>query len=229
MKSLVKRAMFKALWNDGIRRLRINAEAGHIDEQAIAELWLAWDNPQWSATLEMLSTAAGLAAKSNQDTIVECGSGISTIILAVAAKSTGSRLISLESDRKWYERMSRLVGALGIPNAEVRWAPLVEHHNADWYDPQVLDDVTRIELFLCDGPPGDTRGGRSGCLEGIGPRLAPDARVLIDDTNRAPERDLAERFASLMHSHCTFWGRPDHQFALIEGNVVPDGKNADGG
>ena len=204
MKKLVKSVMLKALWADGIRRLRGNAREGRVDEQAIAELWLAWDNPQWSATPEMLVTIAKLAIRPETQCIVECGAGISSIVLGIVCAATTKRIISLESDARWHESIFRTVRKLGLSNVDVRLAPLTSDGGvADWYDPAALRDVAEIDLFLCDGPPGDTRGGRTGCIPHVRGRLSRQAKIVVDDTSRPPERALAGSVADLAPSTCS--------------------------
>ena len=93
MKRLLKSTLLNVLMRDGVRRLRLSASKGRMDEQALAELWLGWGNPQWSATVEMLNVVAAFATRQSSRTILECGSGVSTIMLGVIAEARGSREI----------------------------------------------------------------------------------------------------------------------------------------
>ncbi len=216
MKRQIKSVLQYVWMLDGARRLRAAVSQGNVDEEAVAELWLAWGNPHWSATTEMLDTIAVLAMRPSTRVVLECGSGISTVVLGIIAEATGARVISLEADGAWVERMAKLLERLRIRSVELRHAPLVHGDSADWYDRAALGDVAKVDLFLCDGPPGDTRGGRAGALGPVLPLLSPHAVIVVDDVHRAPELELATRFAQHRETSLDRWGRPNRQFAVIE-------------
>jgi len=76
----------------------------------------------------------------------------------------------------------------------VHIAPLRSWDRFDWYDPP-MDCIPRgFGLVICDGPPGATRGGRFGLFPVMQDCLATDAVILLDDADRAGEREVAERW-----------------------------------
>jgi len=216
VKQLLKSTMMSVLLSDGVRRLRLSASRGRVDEEGLAELWLGWNNPQWCATIEMLNMVAAFATRQSARTMLECGSGVSTIVMGIIAEARGSRVVALEADRAWHGLMVNTLKRLRIRSVEMRYAPLVHGESSDWYDASALDDIERVDLFICDGPTGDTRGGRSGASSHVLPMLAPRAVIVIDDVHRAPEQDLANRFGQVGETSMSRWGRPDRQFAVIE-------------
>jgi predicted O-methyltransferase YrrM len=130
----------------------------------------------------------------NRTTIVECGSGVSTVVLArlLRSRSRGT-LIALEHDAGWAARVSELLAAEALDHvAQVVHAPL--SGDPRWYDRAALRELPAdIDLLIVDGPPAYVAGDelrRAPALELLDPRLAPGATVVLDDVDRAGERDV---------------------------------------
>ena len=93
--------------------------------------------------------------------VVECGSGLSTIVIARRLRELGGGSVhSLEHDPAWAaEGRSRLAGEGLGDLAEVIEAPLAPHPAAApgclWYDRAALAALPAagVELLLVDGPP----------------------------------------------------------------------------
>jgi predicted O-methyltransferase YrrM len=130
----------------------------------------------------------------NRETIVECGSGVSTVVLArlLRARGCGS-LVALEHDEGWAARVTELLHAEGLDHvARVVHAPL--GGTPPWYDRAALDGLPQaIDLLIVDGPPADKPGmglARAPALALLDPRLADGATVVLDDLDRQGERDV---------------------------------------
>lgn len=129
--------------------------------------------------------------------LVECGSGVSTVVLArlLAQRGTG-RLTALEHDPGWAARVEELLDAEGLGDvARVVLAPL----DADgWYDAAGVAQLPQaIDLLVVDGPPADRAEiaqARHPALAAVGPRLAADALVILDDIGRAGEQQVLARW-----------------------------------
>jgi hypothetical protein len=130
----------------------------------------------------------------NRTTIVECGSGVSTVVLARLLRQRGrGTLVAVEHDAGWAARVGELLTAEGLDGvARVVHAPL--SGVAPWYDHDVLEALpTAIDLLVVDGPPAHAAGEglrRAPALEFFDPRLAPGATVVLDDVDRPGERDV---------------------------------------
>ena len=129
-------------------------------------------------------------------TIVELGSGVSTVIAAYAAKKIGSsRVVSLEHDGAWARRAQALVRDHGLESfAMVRHAPLqrtsIAGEDWQWYDLGALADVSTIDLLVVDGPPARTqRLARFPAVPVLYDSLAPDGVIMLDDADRADEQE----------------------------------------
>ncbi len=138
-------------------------------------------------------------------TMVECGSGRSTVICARLLAELGDGTIhSLEHDPAWAAQSRELLAAERLAErATVIEAPLAPHPLAGaggWYEREALGALPNaIDLLLVDGPPAGDPGlerSRHPALAELGPRLAPGATILLDDARRAGEAAALERWAS---------------------------------
>lgn len=133
-------------------------------------------------------------------TVVECGSGTSTVWMALALKSVGSgHLYALEHDVKHVARTNTLLNEHGVADfATVLHAPLTplstEDDGVTWYDPSVLDGLSDVGVALIDGPPAAVTGGRSHSLKYLRRHLAQNAWVFIDDYHRPEEKRMVEEW-----------------------------------
>ncbi|MGD6699309.1 hypothetical protein VWV08_22305, partial [Xanthomonas citri pv. citri] len=61
------------------------------------------------------------------------------------------------------------------------------------YDPSAVQDLKDIELLLVDGPPrASGPRARYPALPLLGTRLAPGARIVLDDVDRTEEQEAAD-------------------------------------
>ncbi len=172
-----------------IWRFRLSGQA--FGPETIDSLARAWASGSGVASEGLLLRWYKLAAGSD-GTAMELGAGLSTVVAALAMRG-GGRLISMEHSRRWAYRVN-LACVLGGLRAPAKHAPLAQQGDADWYEQSALPaDLSSVSVVLVDGPPGGTRGGRSGSLW-LAPRLGRDCSVLIDDTDRDAEVDLVGRF-----------------------------------
>tara|TARA_B110000444_G_C18690926_1_gene524235 strand:- start:395 stop:910 length:516 start_codon:yes stop_codon:yes gene_type:complete len=115
--------------------------------------------------------------------ILEFGSGAGSVLL-----SKNYQLTSVEHDEQW----------LGLSSGDYIHARIVQNQisnkysEAGWYDFEMLKNLpSPVDVILIDGPPGDV--GRSGILH-ILQELPLCSWIIIDDTDREPEKHLAEIF-----------------------------------
>lgn len=158
----------------------------------------------WAASPDLLHTVARLVLDRRPGTVLEIGSGVSTVILALALRRVGhGRIVSFEHDEHWLDITRDLVDAHGVADlVDLRLAPLMDTVLGDdpgddtwqWYDQDMLPDGP-IGLLLVDGPPGDVQPmSRYPAVPLVWDRLAPDAVVVMDDYGRQDERDVVERW-----------------------------------
>ncbi|MDQ3632483.1 MAG: class I SAM-dependent methyltransferase [Actinomycetota bacterium] len=128
--------------------------------------------------------------------VVECGAGVSTLVLARLLAQRGSgRLTALEHDPGWAERVEELLVREGLTDvARVVLAPL----EGGWYAPAGVGQLPEaIDLLIVDGPPADraeTAEARHPALGALEPRLSADAFVILDDIGRDGEQQVLARW-----------------------------------
>lgn len=130
--------------------------------------------------------------------VLECGSGTSTIWMAMALRKLGGgRVYALEHDPDHVETTRSLIDDHGLAQyAEILHAPLKEYRAGDatitWYDDAALGDIPPVGVMLIDGPPAAVTDGRSHTLRFTKHLLANEAWLFADDYNRLPERSMVQ-------------------------------------
>lgn len=147
-----------------------------------------------------------LLDRQQPQTIVELGSGISTLYVASWLKARGTgRLITFDHDEHWAELCREHLVRLGLEQyAEIRVAPLREQQFPDgaraWYDLEgQAADLTAVDVLLVDGPPGGGNGvntARLPALRAFHDKLSPNAVVFLDDGHRAGERKVVQSWTA---------------------------------
>ncbi|NBB87017.1 MAG: tetratricopeptide repeat protein [Bacteroidetes bacterium] len=157
---------------------------GALSVEALEMLVQEWDNGAWAATPTYLALLSQLFAHT-AGAVVECGSGVSTLVLHKLNQSGERRVISLEHHRGWYEHLQTTLPQ--DTSVELCHTPLRSYDGFDWYDTASIDLPSNIGLIICDGPPGTTPGGRVGALHVLSEGLRPGTIIVLDDANRSRE------------------------------------------
>lgn len=166
-------------------------KAGDPTIQDFVKLAEGWNNP-WAGGPELLETVYYLA-KRVEGPILECGSGLTTLVMAAA----GAEVVALEHEPVWGSYTAKRLEAAGL-SAEIRCAPLVDHGDFAFYDTDNLPE--HIGIVVCDGPPRRTKGGRTGIKTLLG--RINGAVVVLDD----PADETMDAL------------KPDYEFELIGEN-----------
>lgn len=159
----------------------------------IPELIHEWENEPWSATEEYLRACVHHVMRSSGP-VLECGSGLSTLLIAVAAQQRGRQHYALESSSEWADRVRRILARYALGSTTVYCAPLRDYGEFCWYDPPLGSMPDGFDLVVCDGPHGATKGGRYGLAPVMRDRLAGGAVILLDDADRDGEVAIADRW-----------------------------------
>ena len=162
----------------------------------IKDLIYGWGNEKWSALEEYLRACVEHAS-ATRGPILECGSGLSTIMIGVIAQRRGIAHWALEHDPEWAARVSRILRRCGS-SSRLHTAPLRDHGDFCWYDPPLASMPRDLSLVICDGPPGSTKGGRHGLVPVMRERLSPNCVVLLDDAGRQGEFEIAKRWTATL-------------------------------
>jgi hypothetical protein len=73
-------------------------------------------------------------------------------------------------------------------------SPLGQYGEFDWYCPNMETLPDRFSVVTCDGPPGDTLGGRYGLVPVMHHHLRSGSVILLDDAEREHEQEVAKRW-----------------------------------
>lgn len=152
-------------------------------------LRFGWGNPKWAASLAYLRATAQRACVTS-GTVVEAGSGLTTVMLSYVVPLE-RQLVALEHIGDWADRVNRRCRPGRSPAAVVSLGDCGDH---DWYQPPEGLVRAPVGLFICDGPPESTRGGRYGGLPALRPLMDDDAVILVDDVERPGEQEVLARW-----------------------------------
>ena len=178
----------------------------------IKMLSYGWGNAGWSADTDLLQCLARLARNSSGP-ILETGCGLSTLLFSALLKP-GQKLISLEHKKTWLDIVQRKLTRLSLDKNCVRWCPLVDFGEFEFYDVKELLGDEPFELMLIDGPPASTRGGRIGATHLFLSHINRETITIFDDMHRATVRFVAEEFARVLNGRLEFVGA-DRQIGII--------------
>lgn len=154
----------------------------------------------WSAGADFLALLVEHVLAARPDHIVECGSGLSTVMLAGCCALTGvGRVLSLEhlpehatACRAELARYD-LEGHAIVLDAPLRPYTLGAETHA-WYDLTGLPE-TMIDLLVIDGPPGRLAPlARYPAMPLLFARLGPAGTVFLDDAARPDEQAILRRW-----------------------------------
>jgi hypothetical protein len=167
----------------------------------------------WSMAPTTVVHLCNEAAVGGARTVVEFGSGYSTMCLA-ALKARGYpdlHICSVESDPHWMQRMEGWLTEWGLrqmvtlvyaplENLPTQWA----HKGIQtWYTThavlKAVESLPPVDLLVVDGPHGASAPfARYPAVPVLKDRLSANAVVYLDDANRPAEREIAAAWQSLL-------------------------------
>ena len=143
----------------------------------------------WAASPDLLLVLVDLVIAERPSLVVECGSGASTLWLALAMRRFGidGRIIALDHDPVFGDKTRGLLARHDVADlAEVRDAPLetfsLDGETYSWYARRAWEDLKGIDLLFVDGPPATTgHQARYPALPLLIGSLSPVATAVLDD------------------------------------------------
>lgn len=151
----------------------------------------------WALDRHTGEELAGYLDRVQPRTVVEFGSGMSTILLAEYASRTGASVTSVEHLKRYGDNTHAALAARGLGGyVDLRVRSLTGITTPagvlPWYGAGL---PTNIDLALVDGPPGKI--GRHAALFALHPLLNPDGwQVWLDDADRPGEQDCLALWAA---------------------------------
>ncbi len=167
--------------------------SSEINRLKLRALHMAWGNLGFMASISYLDRVKQ-AVEWVDGPILECGSGLSTLLMAILTHKKGIPIYALENHSGWFERMNTTMARYGFDQVTIVQAPLRDFGEYDWYsfDKSILP--SNIDLVICDGPPGNIKGSRYGLVPEVHEYLSNECRILLDDANRKNEKQVLENW-----------------------------------
>jgi len=156
----------------------------------------------WAASIDLLMEIVRLIEERRPEKVVELGSGLSTVVIALKLKNLGfGKLISIDHDGKYASVTKSYLAAHGVSDiVEMRIAPLSRRLAPDsevpWYDTAQLTGIDDIDMLIVDGPPRTISPlARKPTFSFFRPFMRGDWIMVLDDANREGERAIIQEWA----------------------------------
>lgn len=194
-----KRGILDPRLDAGIERLSI----GDASEETFKEIFVAYNN-----NYSLGPTALRLIWEHCSESklpILECGSGISSIIAGIACQRTGQMVHSLENDLDWFRHTRNYIQLYKTKPIALYYAPFREYdeqtkeiatsnsHNGTfiWYE---IDESmpAKFGVAIIDGPA--RRFGREGVYKLMLDRIK-DAIWIVDDFEDPSQSSVCYKYA----------------------------------
>ncbi len=182
-------------WRKNIKNFKQNKK---IDYYNLDKLINSWGNKGFSANKFYLNSCIKYSINAN-NSILECGSGLSTILIGILIKGKKITLYSLEHNKFWFKKISKELKRLNLDNVKIIYAPLKDYGTFEWYniEPKFFKEKY-FDVIICDGPPADTKGGRFGLIPVLKEKMNNKTKILVDDTIRQGEREMIEKWKTII-------------------------------
>ena len=158
----------------------------------------------WAASPDFLLILARLVRELQPRSVVECGSGTTSIVLSkLLADIPGANLLSFDHDADYARKTANMLVERGLPGPvklSIQSAPLKPHvikgDNYQWYSLDKVNLPETIDLLVVDGPvvTADNPWGRYPAVPLLMDRLSENAVILVDDTDRITDQETVKRW-----------------------------------
>lgn len=214
VKQALKHTISDWRFNRAFAEFRRAPQRASSNRALLGELQRGWGNEAWAADTEYLKAVLERAL-AVRGPVLECGSGLSTLLVGAIVESNGTDLWTLEHHPTWFARIEKQLNKYRFGSTHLVLAPLQDYGDFSWYRSPLDDMPDKFALIICDGPPGNTAGGRYGLLPVMRERLSATAEILLDDTSRPAEAKVARRWGQETGAAVAFLGN-ENNFASIK-------------
>ena len=195
IKRPARAALLSYMFRQAMRDLA-GLQPGEVpSREMLKKLRLGWDNLGWDAKLDYFEEIVKRAA-TTEGPILECGSGLTTLVMGHLAGKRKVETWSLEHNADWYRRVLNAIERHHVPKVNLCSAPLREYDEFTWYNPPLDKMPEKFSLVICDGPPDLAHGGRYGLLPVLGNRLKPGTVILFDDAKEPGQPEVLQRWTA---------------------------------
>lgn len=155
---------------------------------------------EWAGSPDFLFRVAEEVARRKPSVVVECSSGVSTLVISrMLCKQGFGHLYSLEDSPLYAEKSREILRQHNLSDwATILDAPLtLDQSETPWYSLKKLPDaVLNIDMLVVDGPVGANREqARFPALPVLYQRLNKKCLIILDDADRKDEKEIVRRWA----------------------------------
>ncbi|MFW2374825.1 MAG: class I SAM-dependent methyltransferase [Gammaproteobacteria bacterium] len=168
-----------------------------IQQQLNFDQPLPYDK-NWSAAADFLQIIINHCLHTRPSSIVECSSGLTSLILARCCQlNHHGHIHSLENEEEYAEKTRQQLTDFGLGGyVEVIDAPLesksINKHDFMWYSINKLPELS-IDMLVIDGPPGFLqKNSRFPALPLLYQQLADHCVIFLDDAARDDEKAIVD-------------------------------------
>ena len=154
----------------------------------------------WSAAADFLELIADYCLATQPRTIVECSSGLSTLILARCCEMNQcGKVTSLENGKEYASNTRKTISQYALDDyATIIDAPLcnmqIQGNDYQWYQ-TTKNSLANIDLLIIDGPNGYIqKNSRYPALPILHPFFAEQCTVFLDDAAREDEQEIVAQW-----------------------------------
>lgn len=133
--------------------------------------------------------------------IIEFGSGISTLYLAWAAKKTNARVLSIEENEDWSSKIAEILNRNALDTyCDIHSVPChdvtMNGYSSRWYDVDLVKEIvgqTTFDLVIVDGPTAFRKGqenARRPAIDVLRANLSENYVIFLDDAMRGGEKRI---------------------------------------
>jgi predicted O-methyltransferase YrrM len=152
----------------------------------------------WVGSPDFLLAVARQALQQRPARVIECSSGVSTLVLARCMQMNGQgHVYSLEHEAVFADKTRAMLREYGLSDfATVVHAPLVRDGDRPWYDAGALPAAAKpADLLVIDGPPASLGPlARYPALPRLAPALAEHCVLMLDDAGRPDGQEIVARW-----------------------------------
>lgn len=200
------------LINFKFNRIESRIQAAEMELQAVGGLYdsiqtkLPLNLGDWAISAHFLNRLVNEIYLRQPKLILECGSGTSTIVICSCLKEIGEgSIISVDHLDRYATRTRNLLDIEDLEDwANIFTAPLQEYEldkgTFEWYGNEFMKEVdSKVDMLLVDGPPAPLQKlSRYPALPLLKDYLADDCLIMLDDSNRAEEKEIVELWSSML-------------------------------
>lgn len=206
-----------------IEKSQLESKLLQLDELALIQLYKMFNDnlylpiTRWSLPpRELLHICNDIVLK-NRKSVIEFGSGYSTIILCklIELNKLNCRFISIDNNQDWLNKLEEKLVALNlIEHVKLICAPITKVDDSNilmkdqdkWYDLDVLNSALKeykeFDLIIVDGPYGGiTNFARFTAIPFLKSKIEDDFGVFLDNSDREQEKLIITEWKNILQGH----------------------------